>query len=237
MTGTYYLGRAWISAAETYFINTTMEVQPAAIGWKDWNNGPTRFAEYNSMNANGGEIDLSKRATSINDTPNNPILTPAEAEEIGKLSNTFGDWQPTLLTEQAPVVTNVELNGTILSWTGNNYSLLYAVCEDGEVIAETQETSFDLSTLPAGARSSEPLEVSAHQYTVRSVNQMGGMSEPSEVATIPTGIHEIDTTDATTISKEIYTIDGKRIPQMRRGINIVRYKMADGTVKTVKVMK
>lgn len=237
VTGTYYLGRAWTSAAETYFINTTMEVQPAAIGWKDWNNGPTRFAEYNSMNANGGEIDLSKRATSINDTPNNPILTPAEAEEIGKLSNTFGDWQPTLLTEQAPVVTNVELNGTILSWTGNNYSLLYAVCEDGEVIAETQETSFDLSTLPAGARSSEPLEVSAHQYTVRSVNQMGGMSEPSEVATIPTGIHEIDTTDATTVSKEIYTIDGKRIPQMRRGINIVRYQMADGSVKTVKVIQ
>ena len=164
--GTYYLGRAWTAAAETYFINTTMKAKPAKAGWHEWNNGPTRFAEYKSVNANGAAIDLSQRATSINGTQNNPVLTDEEATVIGDMANTFGDWQPSLTTEQAPVPTNVTLNGSALSWDNSDYALLWAICKDGAVVAFTTNPTY-IVTEPGA-------------YTVRAANEAGGLSKESE---------------------------------------------------------
>ena len=65
---------------------------------------------------------------------------------------------------------------------------------------------------------------------------MGGLSAPA-IAQDPTGISEVNTNDTTTVSTEIYTADGKRVSTLHHGINIVRYKMVDGSVKTVKVMR
>ncbi|MBP5257406.1 MAG: Ig-like domain-containing protein [Prevotella sp.] len=169
--GTYYLGRAWTSAAETYFINTTMEVQPAQAGWHEWNNGPTRFAEYNSVTANGAVIDLDNRARTINGTSNEPILTAEEAATIGDMANTFGDWQPTLLTEQAPVPTNVVLTGSTLTWDDSDYALLYAICKNGNVIDFTTDATYNVDDASA-------------TWTIRAANEMGGLSEQSEEAVV-----------------------------------------------------
>ena len=179
--GTYYLGRAWTAAAETYFINTTMKAKPAKAGWHEWNNGPTRFAEYKSVNANGAAIDLSQRATTINGTPNSPILTDDEAAVIGDMTNTFGDWQPSLTTEQAPVPTNVTLNGSALSWDNSDYALLWAICKDGAVVAFTTNPTY-IVTEPGA-------------YTVRAANEAGGLSKESEsvvvINELPTGVKEV----------------------------------------------
>ncbi len=169
VNGNYYLGRAWTAEAETYFINTLMEAVPTARGWSDWSNGPTRFAEYNSRTATGTEVDLDSRATSINGTSNEPKLSSEEADMIGEMSNSFGDWQPTLDTEQAPVPTNVVLNGTTLSWTGSDYALLYAICKDGSVVDFTTDATFEVDDPTA-------------TWTIRAANEMGGLSEASEAA-------------------------------------------------------
>ena len=221
VNGTYYLGRAWTAAAETYFINTTMEAQPAKDGWHEWNNGPTRFAEYNSVSATGAAIDLSNRATVINGMPNSPILTDEEANVIGDMSNTFGDWQPTLLTEQAPVPTNVTVNNATLTWDDNNYTLLWAVCKDGEVIAFTTEPTY--TATEDGA------------YSVRAANDMGGLSSQSETVNISntTGFIIIDAQHCASAMKTIYSLNGKRMQKLLRGLNIV--KMADG--RTTKMIE
>ena len=179
--GTYYLGRAWTAAAETYFINTTMKAKPAKAGWHEWNNGPTRFAEYKSVNANGAAIDLSQRATTINGTPNSPILTDDEAAVIGDMTNTFGDWQPSLTTEQAPVPANVTLKGSTLSWDNSDYALLWAICKDGCVVAFTTSPTYDVTEPGA--------------YTVRAANEAGGLSQESGSVVVtnelPTGVKEV----------------------------------------------
>ena len=211
--GTYYLGRAWTAAAETYFINTTMKAQPAKVGWHEWNNGPTRFAEYHSANANGATIDLSQRATTINGTPNKPVLTDEEAVIIGDMSNTFGDWQPTLLTEQAPTPTNIAVHGSTLTWDDSNYTLLWAVCKDGSVFAFTTEPTFTATV--------------SGTYTVRAANEMGGLSTASESVTISDDM--ITGISATLKDKEemindnaVYNLQGHRVNgQLKKGLYII----------------
>ena len=199
--GTYYLGRAWSSAAETYFINTTMKAQPAKAGWHEWNNGPTRFAEYHSVDANGAAIDLSQRATTINGTPNKPVLTDEEAAVIGDMKNTFGDWQPTLLTEQAPVPANISVRGSTLTWDNNDYTLLWAVCKDGSVFTFTTQPTFTATV--------------SGTYTVRAANEMGGLSAASESVTISeemlSGIESHLSPHTPHPSNFIYDLQGRRV--------------------------
>ena len=207
--GTYYLGRAWSAAAEAYFINTIMKAKPAKVGWHDWNNGPTRFAEYNSVDVNGVAIDLSNRATSINGTPNSPILSADEAAVIGDMANTFGEWLPTLMTEQAPIPSGLTAHDATLTWAGSDYALLWAVCKDGSVVAFTTVPTY---TATEGGT-----------YTVRAANEAGGLSKESNGIFISeetiSGISEVTKPH---MSKGIFDLQGRRVnSQNQKGIYII----------------
>ena len=231
--GNYTLGRPWGSGTPTaLWIDTKMNVVPSAIGWSEMSGGwPARFAEYNSTTSTGSVIDLSGRKTVFADThANNPVLTAAEAAEYSDMSKMFGDWNPQLLTEAAPVVTNVKLDGTVLTWTGNNYSLLYAICKDGDAIAFTDDTTFDLSTLPASAAGSRAATASV--YSVRAANEMGGLSK-AVVASDATGIQKVDTTEDA-VKTEYFNLQGQRVTMLHRGIIIEVKTMADGSKQVTK---
>ena len=209
--GTYYLGRAWSAAAEAYFINTIMKAKPAKVGWHDWNNGPTRFAEYNSVDVNGVAIDLSNRATSINGTPNSPILSAEEAAVIGDMTNTFGEWQPTLMTEQAPIPSDFTASDAMLTWADSDYALLWAVCKDGNVVAFTTEPTYTVTE--------------SGTYTVRAANEAGGLSKESKGIFISeeiiSGISEM-ADEESHISNAVYDLQGRRVnPHAKKGIYIV----------------
>ena len=236
VNGTYTLGRPWGKGTPiALFIDTEMEVVPTAAGWNEMSGGyPKRFAEYGSHTSNGAAVDLSGRKTTYdaydskdgdtyvnrrNET-NNPILTAEEAAQY-TLETVMGQddqWQPTLFTEQAPVPTNVTLTGNTLTWDDSNYALLWAVCKDGSVIAFTNEPSY---TVTANG-----------SYTVRAANEMGGLSVPSEVATVTTGIQDVKGQQEE-VGSDIYTLDGKRIGQLQHGLNIVR--LNNGKVKKIVV--
>ena len=223
--GSYTLGRPWGKGTPiALFIDTEMEVVPSAIGWSEMSGGwPARFAEYGSHTSKGTAIDLSGRKTLFAEShENNPVLSADEAA-VHTLDAVMGQddqWQPTLLTEQAPVPQNVMLTGTTLSWDDSQYALLFAVVKDGQIIAFTQTPSYTVDDATA-------------TYTVRAANEMGGLSAPSAVATITSGIETIDNTAAHAVPEAIYTLDGKRISQLHRGLNIVRH--GDGHI--VKVLK
>ncbi len=173
VNGTYTLGRPWGQGTCTaVFINTRMNVQPTNEGWSEMSGGwPERFAEYNSMSATGNAIDLSGRKTVFAEThQNNPILSAEEAADYSSMSAMFGDWQPTLATEQAPVPVNVQANGMTLTWDDSDYALLWAVCKDGEVVDFTTEAAYTATE--------------AGTYSVRAANEMGGLSEASETVTV-----------------------------------------------------
>lgn len=229
--GTYTLGRPWGKGTPVaVFIDTKMNVTPQAIGWNEMSGGwPARFAEYNSVNASGVAIDLSGRKTTFADThANNPVLTADEAAAYSDMSAMFGDWQPAMATEQAPVPTNVKLAGTVLSWDGSDYAMSYAVCADGEVVTFTTDNQYDLSSSTSAPRR----DAGSVQYTVRAANQMGGLSEASAVAANTDGIETIDG-QGTPVVEAVFTADGKRVGRLQRGLNIVR--MSNGTIRKVLV--
>ena len=228
VNGNYYLGRPWTEGAEVYFIDTRMEAVPLGIGWAEMSDGGcTRMAEYNSMSASGNAIDLSGRATSLGKkTPheNNPVLTAEEAAVIGNMQNTFGEWNPRMSTEQAPVPTNVKLKGNTLTWDDNDYTLLWAICQDGTVVAFTTEPTYTITDSHA-------------RYTVRAANEMGGLSEPSAEACDPVGIQEIDNDSDDNVATTYYNLAGERVPATSKGIVIKVSTSKSGEKKAEKVIR
>ena len=237
--GNYTLGRPWGSGTPVaVWIDTKMNVVPSAIGWNEMSGGwPARFAEYNSTTSTGSTIDLSGRKQWFGEQKdkdgnitaeakhNNPILTAAEAADYSDMSKMYGDWQPTLLTEQAPVVTEVKFEGTTLSWTGNNYSLLYAICKDGDVVGFTTDTSIDVSTLTTGSASSAPRRAEsseAESWSVRAANEMGGLSQAVNINGVVTGISATKpAVENRFMDGAIYTLQGVRVTNPTKGLYII----------------
>ena len=223
--GSYTLGRPWGQGTPiALFIDTEMEVVPSTIGWSEMSNGwPKRFAEYGSHTSKGASVDLSGRKTIFGEGhENNPVLTAEEAaaHTLDVVMGQDDQWQPTLLTEQAPIPQNVTLAGTTLSWDDSQYALLFAVVKDGQIVAFTKESTYTVDDATA-------------IYTIRAANEMGGLSAASAAASITDGIETINSETVNSVPEAIYTIDGKRLGQMQRGVNIVR--QADGRI--VKVIK
>lgn len=224
-----WLGRPWHNSPKTVFINTTAEVTIPAAGWYETMGGlPALWAEYNTMDGDGNPVDLSQRRSSYYRTENNEkvwvhnvknTLTAEEAAQYTVKNVLSGSdaWQPEIITEAcaAPKATFNAETGKI-SWDAVPYAICYVITKDGKVVGFTTETSYDY--------------VAGSEYKIQAANEFGGLSEiavPGE----STGI-EILEGNATGI-EQVYTIDGKRLPSMQRGINIVR--TADGRV--IKIVK
>ncbi|MCR5680761.1 MAG: Ig-like domain-containing protein [Prevotella sp.] len=210
--GKYTLGRPWGSGTPiALFIDTRMNVVPSAIGWNEMSNGwPARFAEYNSTTSTGTVIDLSGRKKTFGDGhANNPVLTAEEALENSDLHRMYGDWDPTLATEQAPIPSDVKQDGSKLVWNNSNYAMLWAVVKDGSIVAFTTEPTYELTEDGA--------------YAVRAANEMGGLSEASatvQAKDVLTGIHEV--TPATVpVSDRVYNMQGIRVDRATKGLYIV----------------
>ena len=210
--GNYTLGRPWGSGTPVaLFIDTKMNVIPSAIGWNEMSNGwPKRFAEYNSMTKTGSQIDLSDRKKTFGEGhANNPILTDEEAAEYGNMHNMFGDWDPTLATEQAPKPTHVRLNGTALTWDNSNYALLWAIVKNGKVVNFTTTPSYTVDDATA-------------TYAIRAANEMGGLSEAT-TANGETGIASL--TPSLSKGEGVwYNLNGQPVNDSYKGIVIVRGK-------------
>jgi RNase P/RNase MRP subunit p29 len=171
--GNYTLGRPWGQGTPVaVFIDTKMNVVPSATGWSEMSGGyPARFAEYNSTTSTGSVIDLSGRKTTFAEThENNPVLTAEEAAAYSDMSKMFGEWDPTLATEQAPVPTGLQVSGMTLTWNTSDYALLWAVCKDGTVIDFTTDNTYTAAETGS--------------YRIRAANEMGGLSEASEAVTV-----------------------------------------------------
>ena len=216
--GNYTLGRPWGQGTPVaLWIDTKMNVVPSGDGWNEMSGGwPKRFAEYNSMTATGSTVDLTGRKTVFGDNhANNPVLTAAEAAEYSDMSKMFGDWVPTLLTEQAPQVTNVELSGSTLTWKGNDYALNYAVCKNGSVVAFTTAESFDVSTVGT---------TDTDVWSIRAANEMGGLNQAVKVGEDPTTGIKSATNAYDNQDGIIYNLQGVRVSKAQKGIYIINGK-------------
>jgi len=180
------LGRSW-GDARAVFLNTTMKKLPSDLGWGNpMNSVPKVFAEYQSRNASGGLVDLSKRRTTYTKDATTvtlkPVLTDAEAAKYTVAAVLAGtdNWQPQTLTKQMPAPV-ARQEGAKLVWADNLDALCWVVFRNGKYFANVATPSLDLTKLAVG-----------DLLTVRAANGMGGLGTPSlevKVATA-TGISD-----------------------------------------------
>ena len=169
--GNFYLGRPWQNSPKAVYINTKMNILPAAIGWTTMGaTPPTLFGEYNSTNSSGNPVNLSSRMTTYTynavSTTINPFLTSDQAATY-TIDNVLGGgdaWQPQQSTGQAtvPVISG---NGNAISWVDNSYVSCWGIFKDGVFVTFVTSNAYTI-----------PGSVSSGSYTVRAANEMGGLS-------------------------------------------------------------
>jgi uncharacterized repeat protein (TIGR02543 family) len=227
---TTYLGRPWGEAndhPQASFINTKLasgvSIYPA--GWIDMASLPKRFAEYNTTDASGNEVDLSQRKTSFKNEnnvtgTNVPVLSKVETNSykldymLRGTDSWDADWQAFILP--APKVTK---NEGKLYWNDETgYAKSFLVIKDG-VATITTDTSCDY----------------AENITVQSITSYGVTGEIAK-ASEATGIHGVINSQQTITKREYFTLDGRQMSRIQHGVNIIRETLSDGTSRTVKVV-
>ncbi len=228
----FALGRPWQGEPRCYWLNTTMIATPSPEGWGGMSNLVTHFYEYNSMDANGNPIDLSKRKNSPTSTNTySPILTAEEAAYFTH-HNVLGytdSWDPTELTAEceAPVVT---YNATGLKWNSVANAAGYLVYVDGKATHFTTDTKYDFPAAPAAVIAREAL---SSEYKVAAISASGSHGTMSAAASDDTTGLTISTADADT-QVEYFNIQGQRVDNPSTGVYIMR---SGDTVKKVMIRK
>ena len=236
--GKIYLGRPWHNNPKTVFLNTQMELGAYEGYWYETMGGiPALWAVHNIWDKNGNKMSEYSRedywyksdGVTISGKAKNS-LTDEEAAQYtianvlagdGSSNAATGVWNPLPIVEktEAPVVSAGNGEAT---WEAVPYAICYVVTVNGKAVAfPTEPKACNLNV--------------GDVVSVQSVNEFGALSEMSQQVAISeaTGIKTIGEATAKSIASEFYTPDGKRIGQLKRGLNIV--KMSDGRV--VKIIK
>ena len=228
------LGRPWQNAPKAVWLNTTMKIGIKPEGWNNMGAIPAIFAEYNSKNADGDPIDLSNRRTeySYEDRETGETVTgtckatltdeEAAAYTYEAVMGGADGWNPRKLMEKvaAPAGLKYDAAAEMLTWQPSEYAICYVVIDGNDnVIGFTTDTEYSKG-LAGGAT-----------YTVKAVNEYGSLSLGSSTY-VATGIDNVEGTDV--VEEEYYNASGMRLASPAKGINIIRQKASDGTVKVVK---
>ena len=173
--GDWNLGRTWQNEPITVYLNTTLDANAAktiiSTRWieKGMNNkDPKVFGEFNTMDEAGNNITPASNTINSFGGTFETILSAEQAANYSyeKMFSQNADkqWDPASLTKQAPAASNVNFDGTTLSWESKLLGQFWAIVKDGKVIAFTRNNSYTVDDAQA-------------EYAVRAVNGMGGLGE------------------------------------------------------------
>jgi pectin methylesterase-like acyl-CoA thioesterase len=233
-----YFGRAWGGTANCAFLNTTLDAQAEQhIAEQHWvvsgmNVVARNFYEWHVMNEAGMVIDEDQNVVTFkkdNETNTYNTILSADSAATFTVENVLGSWAPQEQTVPLQAAAKVSLDGTTLTWEAVDGASGYAIVRDGAVVAivSATTTNYDLGETEAAADST-----AAPVYSVKAANAIGVLGEEAAVAT---GITTVDANAATQVDA-IYSVDGKCLPTLRRGVNIVRMTTADGRTVTKKLI-
>lgn len=169
-----WLGRPWKYKPKTVFIDTKAEVEIPAEGWFNHMGGlPDTFAEYNTVDAEGKSVDLSKRIEKYYMlSEKKDTLWGYAKKEISSieasnytvenvLSGNDG-WNPKSLCKQLKSPKIIR-RGTKLVWKAVDDALGYIIINDGKVVCITPNCQYQVA-------------VRTGVYEVRSVSKNGTIS-------------------------------------------------------------
>lgn len=204
----YLLGRPWQNGPRSVYINTTMNILPAAGGWTNMAVAPALFAEYNSRTATGDPVDLSNRKSSfttdatngnITTTGHQTVLSAAEAATY-TLENVLkgtDNWDPLPLLEKTDAPANVTVGATgVINWEVVPYAISYVVMKNNVVVGFTTTATYTDAAYSADA-----------EYSVVAVAESGTLSAATKaVSDIGTSTHSTRWDAKATIANNLLTI-------------------------------
>lgn len=224
----FNFGRAWNNRPRCAFLNTTIKNDKLInTRWRtsgvNAESKPDRFVEYNSMDENGNVTSPAENGVKFDGTSTevNTIISADEAARY-TVDNVFPDWTPDEYAAQKELGL-LKAESTRLTWDAVDGVTAYAVFLNGKFVAMTSTNSYDIT------------EGEADDYTVRAANAHGGFGRPAST-TYTSGIDAVEA-EGDVVSTAYYSIQGSRVSNAYKGIVIKVDTMADGTVKTTKMMK
>lgn len=207
------LGRPWGDTPMVSFIDTRLAggVSITAAGWRNMDGLPVQMAEYNTMDATGQAVDLSKRKTTFTangkSATSKAVLTEAEAAAytIQNVLSGTDQWDADAAGRILPEPRLTVGDGQ-LSWSDTSRrAVCYLVITNGQAAVTTDETA----AYTAGTT-----------VSIQCVSENGVLGR---VATVDAqgNIHSgISTVNRTSTSGTYYSLTGQRLSQPRRGVNI-----------------
>ena len=215
----FNFGRAWGGQPKCAWLNTTMKMGTGKIAANRWttagmNVAAKEFYEYNSMDESGKVISpASNKLTFTHSNGNNAnfeTILPADKAADFTIAKVMGGWAPDQLAAQFEAPVCILKDGTI-AWTPVDGATAYALFANGKLLTITEGTSYVVVGGDAAV---------IVNYTIRSINKMGGMGQPAIIST-PTAINTVKTDDSNTV---IYNLQGQRISKTQKGVNIIGNK-------------
>lgn len=229
----YTLGRPWHNEPRAFFLNTTMKAKCADNGWTGMSTLPTHFFEYNSMDANGNALDLSKRENSPTSTNKySPILDEKYAPYF-IVENVIGLKESYLPTDYAVELAapNVVYSNGAFSWEAVEDAVAYIIYCDGNYVAKTTSTTWSPSNAEAAALS----RAAAPTYTVQAISHRGAKGAASTPMT-STGISDItaDSAAGDVVATDYFNAQGQRVTPDTKGIRLRVETLSDGSRRVIK---
>ncbi|MBR1394145.1 MAG: hypothetical protein IJ559_00615 [Prevotella sp.] len=208
------LGRPWGDTPMVSFIDTRLgqHVRITDAGWRDMDGLPVQMAEYNTVDAAGQTVDLSKRKTSFTaggkTTTSKSVLTEAEAAAytIQNVLSGSDQWDADAAARILPEP-SLTISGNQLTWRDTSgRAACYLVVTNGQATVTTAETA----AYTAGST-----------VSLQCVNENGVLGRPvtidakGNVHSAITAVTRVPSSDA------VYGLSGLRLSQPRQGVNII----------------
>ncbi|MBM6991967.1 MAG: pectin esterase [Prevotella sp.] len=222
----FSLGRSWGGESKLTYLNTIIlqpyELIATRFTTAGMNVPAYQFKEYASVDSTGTIVTpVSNVQTFTKDKLSYTYNTTMSADSalLYSIDKVFSDWAPMTLAEQA-VMGTLTLSGTTLSWDAVANAPAYAVFADGTFTGIVTGTTF----------TADP---TVQTYSVKAANTMGGFGEAALTATA-TSINGLSTDNV--VKTEYFSVNGMRLSQPQRGVNVRVNQLANGQKTTEKVI-
>ncbi len=223
--GDWNYGRTWQSNPICVFLNTTLDANAAAtLVPKRWvergmnNRDPKVFGEFGTKDENGNDITPESNIISSYTGDVQTILSAADAAAFA-YDKMYTDWDPRALSNQLAIAHATVSDGT-LSWEPVTGATAYAVFRNNVFQAIVTQPSY------AGADDT-------NTWSVRAANQMGGFGNPVK-ASVVNAVADISTDRI--VATSYYSMNGTKLSQLQKGVNLRVSHLSDGTTITDKVV-
>ena len=207
------LGRPWGDTPMVSFINTRLasDVSITNAGWRDMGGLPVQMAEYNTTDATGQPVDLSKRKTTFTangkSAVSKAVLTEDEAAAY-TIQNVLSGTDQWDADEAGRILPEPQLavSDNQLTWSdASGRAACYLVIIDGQPTVTTAETA----TYKSGST-----------VSIQCVSESGVLGRPVTVDGQGNIHSAVSTVEGAAPSRAVYSLTGRRLSQPQRGVNI-----------------